>query len=418
MKKLMLSFLFCSSVATVMAQKAKVSSAEENLGKKDYDKAKADIEAALQHDKTKDDAKTFYVKGKIYEALATQNKSLADALTAYDAYKTAIEKNPKMPDMLMEINGRMFNVYATVGNAGYGNLNSQQWDSAFVNFQKAQEISTFYNSKNMAGNIPTDTSMVFYTGYAAQQAGKKDEAFTFLKKAVDLKFEKEPALYVLLAQQYEERGDNANWLKTIEDAKKTFPADKRFNDMEMIYYSKTGKTAELLDMLEKKVAANPTDFNATLDYAIRVDNVANPRSENGSDLPKPANYDELMNKAEAAYKKALELNANDATANFQLGALYFNRAVVFNKELNALDSKSQTGPKAKELQGKVEALMGQSLPYFEKADAVFTAKGAANLEQGDKDTYYNCLTALSKIYAIKSQTDKVAEVKKKLEGLQ
>ncbi|MCK7555115.1 hypothetical protein MKQ70_08875 [Chitinophaga sedimenti] len=173
MKKLMLSFLFCSSVATVMAQKAKVSSAEENLGKKDYDKAKADIEAALQHDKTKDDAKTFYVKGKIYEALATQNKSLADALTAYDAYKTAIEKNPKMPDMLMEINGRMFNVYATVGNAGYGNLNSQQWDSAFVNFQKAQEISTFYNSKNMAGNIPTDTSMVFYTGYAAQQAGKK-----------------------------------------------------------------------------------------------------------------------------------------------------------------------------------------------------------------------------------------------------
>jgi tetratricopeptide (TPR) repeat protein len=415
MKKLMLSFLFCTAVVSVMAQKAKVSSAEENLGKKDYDKAKADIDAALQHDKTKDDAKTFFVKGKIYEAIATEKKSLADALTAYEAYKTAIEKNPKLTEMMLEINQRMFNVYATVGNAGYQGLNSQQWDSSFTNFKKAMEISEFYNSKGLTGNIPTDTAMVFYTGYSAQQAGKKDEAFTYLKKAVDLKFKNEPALYVLLAQQYEERQDNANWLKTIEDGKTAFPADKRFNDMEMIYYSKTGKTSELLDMLEKKVAANPSDFATTLDYAIRVDNVANPRSETGTDLPKPANYDELMTKAENAYKKALELNANDATANFQLGALYFNRAVVFNKELNNLDSKSQTSPKAKELQAKVEALMGQSLPFFEKADAGFSAKG--ELEPADKDTYYNCLTALSKIYAIKNQSDKVESTKKKLEAL-
>ncbi len=42
-----------------------------------------------------------------------------------------------------------------------------------------------------------------------------------------------------------------------------------------------------------------------------------------------------MNKAEEAYKKALALKADDATANFQLGALYFNRAVASNKELNS-----------------------------------------------------------------------------------
>lgn len=417
MKKLMLSFLFSASVMSVMAQRAKVTSAEESLQKKEYDKAKADIDAALQNDKTKDDAKTWYVKGKIHEALATEKKSLPDALEAFEAYRKSIDKNPKLSEMLLEINQRMFNVYATVGNAGYAGLNSQQWDSSFVNFQKAVEISNYYNSKGLTGSIPTDTAMIFYTGYAAQQAGKKDEAFTYLKKAADLKFKNEPALYVLLAQQYEERKDNAAWLKTIEDSKAMFPNDKRFNDMEMIYYSKTGKTNELLDMLAKKVAENPNDFAATLDYAIRVDNVANPRDEKGADLPKPANYDDLMTKAEEAYKKALALKGDDATANFQLGALYFNRAVVFNKELNALDSKSQTGPKAKELQGKVEALMGQSLPFFEKADAAFTAR-ASSLEQGDKETYYNCLTALSKIYAIKNQSDKVEATKKKLESLQ
>lgn len=186
--------------------------------------------------------------------------------------------------------------------------------------------------------------------------------------------------------------------------------------MEMAFYSKTGKTNELLSMLEKKMADNPNDEAAVLDYAIRVDNLANPRDEKGNDAPKPANYEELIGKAEAAYKKVLELNANDATANFQLGALYFNKAVVFNKQLNELDSKQQTSPKAKELQGKVEGLMNQALPFFEKADASFTAK-ASSLDAGDKQTYESCLYALQKIYAIKNQTAKVEEVKKKLDAL-
>ncbi|MGX5819137.1 hypothetical protein ACWKWU_13120 [Chitinophaga lutea] len=415
MKKLFVSLLFCGAAMSAMAQRAKVSSAEENLKGEKFDAAKADIEAALANEKTKDDAKTWYVKGKIYESLASKNKSSEDALVAYESFKKALEINPKMPEALLEMQNRMFNVYATVGNAGYANLNEQKWDSAYGYFQKAVEIRDYYNKKNLGGSIPTDTAMVFYTGYAAQQAGKKDDAFNFLKEAVKLRYKGEPALLVVLAQQYEERGDNANWIATIDTAKVWFPNDKRFNDMEMLYYSKTGKTNELISMMEKKVNENPSDFALVLDYAIRLDNVANPRDEKGADIAKPANYDELMNKAEAAYKKALELKPEDATANFQLGALYFNRAVAFNKELNALDSKQLSSPKAKELQTKVQSLMDQSLPFFEKADAGFSAQG--QLEASDKRTYESCLYALQKIYAIKSQPDKVAAVKKKLESL-
>jgi len=415
MKKLLVSFLFCSAGLAAVAQRSKVNSAEDALKNQDLEKAMTDINAALQHEKTKDDAKTWYVKGKVLEAMATKDKSPAEALAAFDAYKTALDKNAKLPEALLEMNQRMFNLYATVGNAGYANLNDQKWDSAYVNFKKAFEIADYYNSKELGGTLPTDTSMTFYLGYAAQQAGHKEDALQYLQKASDLQFKGEPALYVILAQAYEEKGDTANWLKTIEEGKRVFPDDKRFNDMEMIYYSKTGKTAELLTMLEKKMQENPNDFETVLDYAIRVDNMANPRDEKGEDMPKPGNYDELMTKAENAYKKALELNAADPTANFQLGALYFNRAVGFNKELNALPSKEQSSPKAKELQTKVEELMNTALPYFEKADAGFAAKGS--LESGDKQTYESCLYALQKIYAIKNETAKVAEVKKKLEGL-
>ncbi len=416
MKKLLVSLVFCSAGLVAVAQRAKVSSAEEALTKKDYDKAKADIQAALENEKTKGDAKTWYVKGKIFEATATEKKDTKEALEAFDAYKKALEINPKMTEAQLEMHQRMFNLYATIGNAGYASLNDQKWDSAFIYFKDAFSVVDFYNSKGFASALPTDTSMIFYAGYAGNQAGKKDEALTYLKKAVDLHFKAEPALYVILAQTYEEKGDNANWLKTIEDGKAMFPKDKRFNDMEMLYYSKTGKTSELLGILEKKMAENPNDFQTILDYGIRVDNLANPRSEGGQDAAKPANYDELMGKAEGAYKKAIELKADDATANFQLGALYFNRAVGFNKELNAMDSKSLNTPKAKELQTKVTGLMDQALPFFEKADENFTAK-AASLEPSDKQTYESCLYALQKIYAIKNETAKVDAVKKKLENL-
>lgn len=416
MKKLLVSLIFCSAGMVAVAQRAKVNSAEDALSKKDYDKAKADIQAALENDKTKGDAKTWYVKGKILEATATEKKDPKEALEAFEAYKKALDINPKLPDALLEMNQRMFNLYATVGNAGYGNLNDQKWDSAFVHFKEAFSIADYYNGKNLGGSIPTDTSMTFYAGYAANQAGNKDEALPYLRKAADMQFKAEPALYVILAQTYEEKGDNANWLKTIEEGKGMFPNDKRFNDMELIYYTKTGKTAELLGMLEKKKEENPNDFQTVLEYGIRVDNLANPRAEGGKDAPKPDNYDELMNKAEEAYKKAIELKADDATANFQLGALYFNRAVGFNKELNAMDSKSLNTPKAKELQTTVTSLMDQALPFFEKADESFTAKGAS-LEPSDKQTYESCLYALQKIYAIKNDNAKVEAVRKKLEAL-
>jgi len=323
MKKLLVSFLFCSAGFAAVAQRGKVNSAEDALKNQDLAKAKADIDEALQHEKTKDDAKTWFVKGKVLEAMATKDKSAALAQEAFQAYKTALDKNAKMPEALLTMNQSMYNLYATIGNAGYANLNDQKWDSAYTNFKSAFEVADYYNSKDLGGKLPTDTSMTFYLGYAAQQAGQKEAALQYLQKAADLQFKGEPALYVILAQAYEEKGDNAGWLKTIEEGKKVFPKDKRFNDMEMIYYSKTGKTAELLTMLEKKVEENPNDFQTQLDYAIRVDNMANPRDEQGNDLPKPDNYEELMNKAEAAYKKSVELNATDPTANFQLGAFIF-----------------------------------------------------------------------------------------------
>lgn len=177
--------LLCTAGVSVMAQRAKVSSADENLKKQDLEKAKADIDAALQNDKTKNDAKTWLVDGKILEAMGTKAKNAALAQEAFGAFKKALEIDPKMKEAVLEMNQPLFNVYATIANAGYANLNEQKWDSSVSHFKNAFEVAEFYNSKNLGGSIPTDTALTFYTGYAANQAGKKDDAFTYLKKLLN-----------------------------------------------------------------------------------------------------------------------------------------------------------------------------------------------------------------------------------------
>ncbi|RAI97884.1 hypothetical protein LX64_04934 [Chitinophaga skermanii] len=416
MKKLMVSLLLCGATMSVFAQRAKVNSAEDYYNSKNYDKANADIDVALQNEKTKNDAKAWYLKGKIMEAIALKDKSAAVSMESFDAFKKSLEINPKSNEAVLDLYNRMFNLYATVANHAYGFLNDQKWDSASNNFNRAFEIVEFTNSKNLSGTIAEDTAMVFYAGYVANQAGQSDVAFKRLSRAAELQYKGEPALYVVLGQLYEDKKDEAGWLKTIEQGKKLFPNDKRFGDMELNYYRKTNKTGELVTIMEKKLADNPNDFQTLSDYAIQLDNIANPRDDKGEDQARPANAEELMGKAEAAYKKALDIKPTDPTMNFQLGAVYFNRAAAASRELNAMDSKTQNSQKGKDLNTKVLSLMDVALPYFEKADASYAAMGS-EIQPSDKSTYENCLIALSRIYAIKNQQAKVDEVKKKLEVL-
>ena len=175
----------------------------------------------------------------------------------------------------------------------------------------------------------------------------------------------------------------------------------------------------MLNKLEEAVTKDANNAELYFNLANIYTGVAFPK-----DAPKPANYTQLVSKAEAAYTKALALDANNGGYNYNMGVLYYNQASDINKEINNeadLTNKAKPGAEKKkhedaynELITKRDGIFDKAVPYFDKSVSIFEPK-VGSLNADDKFSYQSALTALREIYARKNNMDKSNEMKKKLE---
>jgi tetratricopeptide (TPR) repeat protein len=107
-----------------------------------------------------------------------------------------------------------------------------------------------------------------------------------------------------------------------------------------------------------------------------------------------------FNKIRDAYLKVLNLDHNNTLANYNLGILYYNKAVHIINELD-LDTDIFV---LMEVQENTVDIFKQSLPYMEKA---------YQLEPAKKET----LKGLEGIYFSLNEFEKSSEIKAKLESL-
>ena len=106
-------------------------------------------------------------------------------------------------------------------------------------------------------------------------------------------------------------------------------------------------------------------------------------------------------KAEATYKKALELDPKYFDALYNLAAMYFNKGADKLKVANELPLNQQA--KFDAMKKEAEALFKLALPYFDRALAI-----------NPKDL--GTLTALNGIYATTGDIAKANDYKKQLEA--
>ena len=104
-------------------------------------------------------------------------------------------------------------------------------------------------------------------------------------------------------------------------------------------------------------------------------------------------------KAEADYKRVVELDPEGFDGNYSLGALYYNRGAEMLNEANDIldDTKYKAAKTAAEDQLKA------ALPFLEKAH---------NLDPEDVQT----MSSLKVIYARTNQMEKFDAIKEKLEN--
>lgn len=422
MRKIILIAAAVSIAGAAWAQKSQIRTANNYLADKEFDKAKAAIETAVNDESTKNDPKAWFVRGTVYLAMQQQpgneGKDLYNEAGKSFMKAVSLQSDYEKDDL----NNKLFAVAIYNFNDGLANFEKNNYDQAYKNFGEVVNIAGLEGGKRFTGKnwVKFDTmarQANLYQGFSGYYSKKYDEALTNLLKAKGDPVVKSGNLYQIIADIYQIKGDNANLATTIAEARKEYPNDKTLLNWELNYYIKAGKSEELVKKLEDAIKADPANGDFLFTLAIAYDNMANPKDKAGKDLPKPANYAELFEKAEAAYKNAIAAAPEKADFQYNTGALYFNRAVIVNEQMNAITGNSAADIKKYDnLKTERDEWFNKALPYLEKTVTLYDPK-AASLAGEDKNTYMSALIAGKEIYAKQNKFDKSGEFKKKLDAV-
>jgi len=196
---------------------------------------------------------------------------------------------------------------------------------------------------------------------------------------------KKPAIYQTLAQLMKEAGDTTKAIEYLSMGRAAFPNEVGLVIDELNIYLLQGRNQEVIKNLEDAIKLDGT--NATLYFALGTA------------------HDQLKNQEKAAenYIKAIEFKADYFDANYNLGAMYFNRAAELSNEANKIPFNQQK--KYEEAIKKVKDEFLKAQPYLEKAHEI---------DPND----INTLVSLQQMYAQLKMNDKAMEMKTKREKIQ
>ena len=426
MKKLVLGFLSLLLVAgTLTAQEGKKALKKATNAQRAYDldpssngdklqEAMAAIETATTAEDTKNTAKAWITKGKIYGSICSSHQLLSSldpthqkevenaAIIAFEAYSAAIplaeKRDPKV------IQKGISDVQGHLVSEGAAYYEKKEYETAYSAFQYALDAHDYLTENEKTSIFADDNSVqdqLYYTGLAALNAQKLAEAKPIFITLKEAGFDK-PAIYEAL-YKLEVEDDRDAGLKILEEGRAKFPDDVSLLFNEINHYLADGKLNALTGKLQAAIDKEPDNISLYTTLGSIYDNLYQKALEDGDAAVAQENFDN----AYKAYNTALEKDAKFFDAIYSIGALYYNRAAATTKDMNALaDDYSKAGlKKYDELRKLVLTQFDEALPFFKQAES---------LNPNDRNT----LIALKEIFARKDDLPTSTEFKNRLEKLE
>jgi len=361
----------------LLAQNKNVVSAFNYLKKDKLDKAKEAIDPAIENEKTMGDPKTWFYYGNVYLSIQLTEDENYKKLDenplnkAYNAYLRSLELDEKK-QFSDDVKDRLQVCAEQYFNQGVNAYSEQAYQKAANAFAQSAEVN------NVLGR--TDSSAYLYAAQSAYFGEDFDDAKKYFNTLMDIKFV-DPSIYRMLSDIYKKTGDTIAATNILLDGRKIFPDDYNLIVDAANIYLATGENQAALDVLN--LAIKKDDKNATLYFAA------------GTIYDKMQLFDE----AEDMYLKAINVDPEYFDANYNLGALYYNRAaekitLAGNLPLNETE-------KYDILIADGNAMMKKALPYLEKADAI---------QPADNIT----LETLKQIYTRLNMMDKLKSINERL----
>ncbi|MEO9802050.1 MAG: hypothetical protein ABJF04_02330 [Reichenbachiella sp.] len=357
-KLFVLALTLLMSVAS-FAQKGSVTKADAYLIKNDYANAKAEIDVAITIEKNAVKSKTWFVRGKIYQAIAT---STEDAVTALDAealdkaiiaYNKVLEMDKETsPNHLIattNLDG-MWGNYINSGGTEYGEGN---FESALISFENALKVK------------PADSVTLLYAGVAAQQAEITDKTLTYYYQMLENEDASTDVLSTLIYLERSEKKNNEKALELVRKAKELYPTETKFGQEEISLLLAMEKVEEAKVKLEVAISEEPDNANLHLNLGVLYDNLGSVKMEEG----KKDEARESYSKAKESYLNAVRIDPDNYVGNFNTGVIYVNLAKEYYDEVRDMDLKSYDKYGPAKL-AKADKILKEGLPYMEKATSI------------------------------------------------
>lgn len=368
MKKVLLTCLLPLTAAGAFAQ---AGAAYASLQSGKLDEAKTQIDKAISNEKQASKANTWIYRGDIYRDIANSplpNYAALDSnalQVSYDAYKKAIELDPKKAD---EVNKKIAELHPAALNQGGKKYQDKQFSAAARYFDLARTFN------------PNDTTAALYAGIAHQQNQEMDKAREAFEALINLGTN-DPSIYSVVYSIYRNEKNNDKALEVLKKGVAKFPNNRELKQNEFNLYIETGKSDEAKNNLLEAVKKEPNNPEYLKNLGIL--------------------YDQSGDKAKAQeyYEKTLAADPGSYDANFNLGVLHYNKGADLSTKIRNMDLKAYQKD-GKRLETEMKGHFQKALPYFEKN---FAAR------QDDK----NVLEPLKNIYTVlerKADADKVDKV--------
>lgn len=403
-------------------------------------KAKDAIDLAMVHEDTKNQGKTHAYKARISYAyyqynltqelkkletsvpdkneramLAYGNTPLSDFENAGQEIEKIKDLDPKFMETIMEgltkgtsMLGEDDVKFALVAqqmkmesaNIAQGKYKAKKYDEAADYFYKTGFLNTMlYKAK--------DTANFYNACISAAKAKNTGKILEYNKKMIDGKIST-PYNYESMYNAHLNKTppDTNAAMEILKKGRAAFPADLNLMNKETDYFLAKGKQQEALNNLKASIEKDPKNPIFHLITGQIYDGMANPKDKvTFKELPKPANYEELIKNAEAAYLKGIELNSSNKDYQynliFNLGALYNNYGGYYQNRQPA------TITEAAKIQKENDAISQQ---YFKKAIPLL--EQALTVKADDKPT----MIALRKLYMFTKEDAKAKEMNDRIKS--
>jgi tetratricopeptide (TPR) repeat protein len=389
MKSLVFAFALLGCAYSASAQKGELSTAKTNYEKyialKDAGSlalagpsltiAKTSIDKAALNEKTAIDASTWAYKALIYANLALNE---ADAATAEALIKSAVDDFSKAVDM--DTDKKNANLI-TAGNDAFAQFQLNKGVKAF----QAQDFKQAYTAFEQSLIYrPADTLLTYYSGLAAINAVDYTSAIKRYEELLTTDYSANREIALDLSKLYSMQKDTVNAIR-IASVYATKFNDQALATQEIELSLMSGKQKQVIERILAQITLDPKNKLEHFYLGIAYDALKE------------------FKKAEDAYKKAIELDANYFDATLNLGSGILNNGIDLYNKANTLPANKQ-----KEYDAAMKAAFvefDRAFPYLDKAVQIDPKSS-------------NALQNLKTYYVIKKNAAKVAELSKQISALQ